>query len=308
MKIRPPSRRRIIRYFPISTAMLRHVSKLRYIIVTAALLAAPLGGCSIARVAYNNADWLVLRQMDAYLDLSSEQKTAATKRLKRRLETHRLSELPAYGDYLRRVRGMAIDGLSPVESDWIVERGYALVRATIGQTIPEVAPSLADLSEHQIKHLEMHLLEVNQEFRQEYLPEPKVKRLARRYQRAVERIEHWTGALRQDQRQLLESYTQEFPDSAESWLAFNVSRQQALLQLLRRGAGRESLENFLNHWWIELRGRPPELKRMNDRALDGIKRLIVSVDATLDATQRTFLLWRLQNYIEELDALLRRRK
>ena len=40
------------------------------------LFSAAISGCSIARLAYNNSDWLLLREINAYLDLSPAQTTA----------------------------------------------------------------------------------------------------------------------------------------------------------------------------------------------------------------------------------------
>jgi hypothetical protein len=86
----------------------------------APLFAAALSGCSIAKLTYNHSEWVLLGKIDAYLNLSTEQKSAAWGRLRRRLEAHRRHELPSYLDYLRRTRSLVADGLSKREAEWIV--------------------------------------------------------------------------------------------------------------------------------------------------------------------------------------------
>lgn len=282
----------------------------KYVLAGAAALlaSAALAGCSIARLAYNNADWLILRELDAYLDLSPAQEAQAAARLRSRLEAHRRTELLDYARYLESVRLMARDGLAADEADLIVDKGYALARRTIRNAVPAIVPSLVTVSNHQIAHLESHLTEVNRAYREEFLPDSRKVRLERRVRRTVARIEHWVGTLREDQILLAKKLRDDFPDSAEDWLAYNAGKQRALVKMLKAGADASAVETFLVHWWAEFRGRPPSLERRNQAMIEGIKRLIVSVDATLDERQRKFLLWRLTNYIDQIEMLKGRTK
>ena len=294
--------------YSISTAGMAVTAK--YVLAGAAafLASAALAGCSIARLAYNHADWLLLREMDTYLDLSPAQEAQAGARLRSRLAAHRHAELPDYARYLESVRLMARDGLTAGEADWIVDKGYALVRRTIRNAVPAIAPSLAIASNRQLFHLESHLTEVNRAFREEFLPDSKKVRQERRGRRTVARIEHWVGALREDQISLAKRLRDDLPDSAEDWLAYNVGKQRALVKMLNAGADAPAVETFLVHWWVELRGRPPSLERRNQATIEGIKHLIVSVDATLDEGQRRFLLWRLGNYLDQIEKLKEKTK
>jgi len=267
-------------------------------------LATTLGGCSVVRLAYNNSDWLLLKEMNSYLNLSRVQETAAFERLRLRLEEHRRDELPEYLAYLRRVRPAAEDGLSEGETDWTVERGYELARITVARTIPAITPSLVGLLDEQIDNLESRLTEVNRNFRHEYLPKSEAERTARHAQRTIKRIEHWTGALREEQRDLAARLRNSFPESAEAWLAYHMEQQQHLLSLLRARADHPTLDAFLNGWWVNLEGRSAALKRKNDQALVAMKQLIIKMDATLDDSQRHFLLWRLDGYIAQIEKLV----
>jgi hypothetical protein len=256
------------------------------------------------RLAYNNSDWLLLKKMDAYLDLSPVQEAAAFERLRLRLEEHRRDELPEYLVYLRHVRSATADGFSAEEAEWIVDRGYALLRIALARTIPAITPSLVELSSDQIRGLEIYLARINQDFRDEYLPKSAEERAARRAKRTIKRIEHWTGALHEEQRVVAATLRNSFPKSAEAWLAYNMQQQQRLLGLLRARADRPTLDALLNGWWVNLEGRSAKLKNANDEALSAIKRLIVRITATLDDAQRRFLLWRLDSYIDQIEILV----
>ncbi len=270
----------------------------------AILFSVLLAGCSVAKLAYNNFDWLLLRKTDAYLDLSPEQTTATRERLRRRLEEHRRHELPAYLDYLRRTRFMISDGLSSDEAQWIVRQGRTLAKTTVERTVPAIAETLADISEAQIDHLEGHFAEVNREFRREFLPPSMRKRSMLRVRRTTSRIEYWTGALHQEQRERVAQLRGEFPETTEDWLSYNVAQQKHLLVRLRDGADSKTLSDFLTGWWVRLEGRSPELERKTNEALMALTRLIVGVDDFLDSSQRGFLLWRLDSYIEQIEALI----
>ncbi len=272
--------------------------------VAALLIPILLSGCSIAKLTYAHSDWLLLRKMDAYLNLTPEQKTVASQRLKRRLESHRQEELPGYLSYLRRTRTLVEDGLDAAEAEFIIRRGRALTSVSVERTLPAIAQTLSDVSPAQIQHLEHHFEKVNRRFRKKYLQASERERFLRSVERTRRRIEHWTGRLGEDQRQQLTELRAAFPRSGDAWLSYNKAKQQRLLALLRQDANAEMLSRFLNDWWIRLEGRAPSLRQSNDESFEALKNLMVSVDASLDSAQRRFLLRRLDSYIRQIEELI----
>ncbi|HSS66194.1 MAG TPA: hypothetical protein VLS27_17330 [Gammaproteobacteria bacterium] len=133
------------------------------------MFSAALSGCSVARLAYNHSDGLLLRKMDAYPDLSFEQITATRERLVRRLETQRQRELPADLDTLRRTRSVVEDGRDIDEAEWIIRQGRIPTSLTLERTVPAIAAALSSFSPAQIRHLEGHFEKVNRDFRRKYL-------------------------------------------------------------------------------------------------------------------------------------------
>ena len=272
--------------------------------VVSLLLPILLSGCSIAKLAYTHSDWLLLRKMDAYLDLTPEQKTAASQRLKRRLESHRRDELPGYLSYLRRTRTLAEDGIDSAEAEFIIRRGRALTTVSVERTLPAIAQTLSGVSKPQIQHLEQHFEKVNRRFRKKFLQASERERFLRSVERTTRRIEHWTGRLSENQKQRLMELRAAFPRSGDAWLHYNKAKQQRLLGLLREDADAETLSQFLNDWWIRLEGRAPSLRQRNDESFKALKNLVVGVDASLDSAQRRFLLRRLDSYIKQIEELI----
>ncbi len=263
-----------------------------------------LSGCSIAKLMYAHSDWLLLQKMDAYLNLSPEQKTAASQRLRLRLESHRQQELPGYLSYLRRTRTFVEDGVDAAEAEFIIRQGRALTTESVERTLPAIAQTLSGISPAQIQHLEQHFEKANRRFRKKYLQASERERFLRSVERTTRRVEHWTGRLSEDQKQRLMELRAAFPRSGDEWLEYNKAKQQRMLALLREDADAETLTQFLNDWWIKLKDRGPSLRHRNDKSFEALKNLVVGVDVSLDNAQRRFLLRRLDSYIRQIEELI----
>ena len=75
-------------------------------------------GCSSFRVAYNQADWYLAREVNKYLCPTSEQRGALERVAERFLRWHRRHELPRYAKVFRRV-ARALD--RPVKKELLLE-------------------------------------------------------------------------------------------------------------------------------------------------------------------------------------------
>ena len=262
-----------------------------------------VAGCSTVQVAYDNADWFLLRQMSRYMTLDGAQKAAAGELLEARMQTHRREELPLYVDALRTARAMVADGLSEDEVDWMFERVATLYQQTMRGTIPAITPLLASLTPEQIDHLEQVLREKNQDFEDDFIPASMDERHEARTERAVEAIERWTGALSDAQVLLVARERKAMPQTSEDWLAYNIAKQQQGLWLLRDGASEPALRRFLEAWWVEYADIPPELEGKLETAMARWKTLLVQIDRSASEKQRKRALGKLDAYIEELSKL-----
>jgi hypothetical protein len=267
------------------------------------LVLLAIAACSTVQVAYNNADWFLLRQMDDYLDLDSTQKAEAASLLEARMDRHRREELPQFVEALRDTRSMVADGLTEDEVDWIFERAATLYRQTMRRTIPAMTPILVMLTPSQTDHLEEALRDKNRDFRDEYIPASLTERHEDRTERAVEAIERWTGTLSNTQIVLVSRQRKAMPQTSEDWLAYNVRNQQRGLYLLRSGVGETELRRFLEAWWVDYADVPPDLETKLETAVAGWKSMLLQIDSSASQEQRERVLRKLDGYIDDLDAL-----
>ncbi len=263
-----------------------------------------LAGCSAVQVAYNNADWWLLRTADRYLSPTSQQRDYLRDAFETSLEQHRRDELRDYVDFFDRAAAAVSEGLTRSEAQALIAELESLLLTTIANIIPAITPVMADLSEAQIEHLSRRIDKKNREFRTDYLQANLEKRLQARANRVIRRIERWSGRLSPEQRKLAMVVTRAWPDAGPQWYEYHLARQSGLLGLLREGATADQLAEYLAHWWVELKGQSPELQSQVRQTRQGLASLLLAVDATLDEQHRQQIVRRLAHYRDQLKALL----
>lgn len=267
------------------------------------LLLVSLSGCSAVRLAYEQGDWLLARYMDDWLDLDATQEQLLAVELERWMEEHRRYEIPLYLAFLRDFRSAAADGLTRAEIDRLFDTGAAVYRSTATRAAALAAPVLADLSPEQVEHLARRIDENNREYSEKYLRDASAGRLSARAEVGIERLERWTGRLQESQVRLITRMNAGLPDTAEPWSEYRKSQQQELLRLLREGAGTERVQAHLESWWVFRGDQPPALRAAGRRLVEGLREMSVAVDATLDARQRQHLLNKIDDLIDDLEAV-----
>lgn len=265
-----------------------------------------LGACSMVRVAYDNAPRMLLGEMDTYLALDERQREQALGLLETRMARHRRVELPRYVALLGEAERTLADGATRAEIEMLRDRIVELYREAMAETIPALVPVLSGLDAEQIDHLAARLEERNRELAEKYAADAPAERMQRRRERAVARIERWTGPLRPAQVSLIEKRRDAMPFIAKDWLAYHRANQQRLLAMLRARAPRGEIAAFLDAWWVRLADRPPALARKLAASDAAWVALLVVLDGTLDEQQRQHVLARLESYREGLAPLLAR--
>jgi hypothetical protein len=262
-----------------------------------------LGACSAVKIAYNNSDFLLLRYTDSYLDLSSKQKKYLRLSLNERLQEHRREELSHIVALLESMKRAAADGLSAQDIDKLMARIEPIFETTLAKTIPVFTPVLTDISDDQIVHLAKKIAKKNQEDKEDYLQEDTTERFEVRAERITERIERWTGHLSKDQRRLIVSVMELWPDIAQDWYDYRLIRQRELLEMLKKRIPAEQIEPFLIAWWVEQAGQPPNMKNKMKQLHEGMRTLLLALDASLSEQQRAHLFARIDDISSELATL-----
>lgn len=278
----------------------------RAVLRVTALLALSLGlaACSMPQLAYRNADWLVARYADDYVELTESRKAAWRPVLERELGLHRSHELPQVVAFLERAGAAAADGLTAGEVACLRDQAGTLYRRHAAVAARIAAPLLASVGPAELPALREAFREHNAEYRDEYLGGTSESRLDQRVERFVDQLERWTGWLQNDQKALVRSHVARWPDLAPDWHAYRYERQQQLLRLLAQGAGPAEVERFLRRWWQDMEGAYPSLVAKREALTDGIGRLLVVLSTTFDDDQQRTLARRTGGLAEDLAALV----
>jgi hypothetical protein len=263
-----------------------------------------LGGCSLVGLAYQHADLWLLHQAESFVPLRPAQRARLEAALRDRLAQHRARELPAYVALLDRAQAAAADGLTTAEVESLLSRVQALAADLVRGTAPAIAVVLADLDEAQRARLTERLRAGDADYAADYVLPGAEKRSARRAKTARRQLAHWTGDLTAAQRERVVELTRAWPDVADRWHAYRVSRTDGLLALLQGRAGAAEIERYLVSRWVRHEGQPADLARDVAATRTGMIGLIVALDGSLSPTQRKALLDRLRAYRSDLAALL----
>lgn len=267
------------------------------------LAALTLASCSTVKLAYNQADWLLVRYLDDYVALDTSQRERFESQLQAYLHTHRRERLPDYLVFVETTRERVTDGLTQREMSSIFASLQLLYRITAAETAPLVAPVLANLTPKQIDRLARKLAQDNREYTQDYLAGSQAERRKARSERVVQRVEKWTGRLTRQQNRLLSRFVKAFPDIATDWYDYRVAEQTGLLKLLRTGSDRDTILSYLLGWWVWQVRQPTRLEQKKEELDTALKTMLVTLDATLTAQQRRHLLRRLDRLANDLAEL-----
>jgi len=263
-----------------------------------------VSSCRAMKVAYNNADRILFRYMDEYLDLTAAQTQFLKPELQIRLDEHRREELPRFITLLDRIVEYANDGLNERETHIVLDMIVDLYAASTHKTAVVVVPVLAELDDRQILHLERKLEQANRQYHAKYLVSSGDQRKAKWTRQTVVRIEQWTGPLSDRQISLVTRLGARFPDTYEDWYVYRKQQQQRVISMVRRQASSDELEDFLTDWWVERANISPQLRDKVQSMWAAIQEMVMKVDGTVTDDQRRRALRRVNSVNRQLRALV----
>ena len=128
-----------------------------------------LSGCSVTRIAYNNADVFLRWQAIHYLDFEGEQAEDLDRNLTAFLAWHRKAALPQYARLAEEAAARVSRGIRQEDLDWSYDAVRGQVRESLGAAAGEAAGLLDQLDPEQIGRLEKRLAKSNRDFAKEHL-------------------------------------------------------------------------------------------------------------------------------------------
>ena len=258
-----------------------------------------LGGCGGMRLMYSFADNYYVGIVQDYFDPTSEQLRAVRTKAEQVLAWHRQYELPLYVAMFDQAAQKTHDGLTEEEVFW----GITLLRTrydTLAQRIVAANASLlTELSAQNLAALEKKFSSENAKLEPTYLDADHARRDKRRAERVQSQFERWLGPLRAEQVAIVAAWVAAAPTASINWYLERVNRQQRMLTALRAERDPSSLAAQLTGLWLG-RGAAAE-RRMRNEAR--VAALILSIDQSLSAAQRTRAVQRMQQYADDFRSL-----
>ena len=193
-----------------------------------------LGGCSVLRLAYGQADALAFRWLDGYVDFDGPQTRRVRDALASWFAWNRSTQLSDYAALLARIDATVLADTTPeAVCGWWRE-----VRERIDLGIEQTVPALADvamtLQSAQLENIERRDAKSNREFRDDFLQRDPARRSKAALERVVGRAESLYGDIDAEQRSRIARWLAESPYDPQLALDERQRRQQDAVHLLRR--------------------------------------------------------------------------
>jgi hypothetical protein len=216
------------------------------------LTALLVGACSLVDFAYHQLDWLMLRQVEAVVDLRADQRARLRGDIDALLAWHCETQVPRYVVFLDVLeedfrRGRVTPGRVAEHAETLEGYWYAVLEKSadgLGQLLGSLAP-------YQIEQLELALRRRNDETAQAIRgaagrdPSPAYAKLAQR------QIRRWIGPLNQRQEQIIRDWSRAFEPLGNLGLAYRRSLHRSLHRLVLDHQGEPAaltreLEGFID--------------------------------------------------------------
>jgi hypothetical protein len=263
----------------------RHPVRLLAILLLLATLV--LAGCSTNRLAYRNADWLLQRAVNSYVDLKRDQSAVFARELQQHLAWHCSTQLPAYVDWLHQLEDTALT--TPQDHQAISQRFdelEQLVNNILVETAPSMGALLKSLDDQQVHELTDTVKKKQREFEKEYTEPTLARQIDDRVERLEDRLKRWLGRMTPEQRTIINAWSQQRGDQNQQWLASRQRWQQEFLERLRARDEPDFESRFAELTLSPARLHPPEWAEQREASRESAVKLFSSLLTTATPQQQ----------------------
>lgn len=258
--------------------------------------AISLGACGLAKLAYQQADWLFTDRVAELVGIEGEARSALQERVVKVHKWHQTTELPAYASLLDDVVTAVDRGMSKADAAALYDRGRGYYRRLAAELVTATGPTLSSLSPEQVVVFEDNLEADNESYKERFAAATVEARREARRERVLERVEQFVDDLSESQRALVYKYSDAFPDSGPLWYDYRLAQQIRVLRVLREQQGEQAVLDALRRWYVEGADRGPRLQAMTAQLEDNLAALVAGLVASLSFEQRAGLRETLSEY------------
>jgi len=252
--------------------------------------------CSMMKLGYNNADWLLTWRIDDYFDLSSEQEDFVEERLEEHLLWHRNTELPRYSEIIDEMIYRVDRGITGEDYEWAITQFQDVYQKTILQIIPDATTLLMNLEQEQIIFYEDKIAERYNKPRD--VPErTEEEQKQRRGKRTIDRMEEWFGELSEQQKDEIIKLSSTLPRRNHFYREDRKRRHYEFIALLKSNLTEDEFAEKLKIHFTDFdRGRSDEYKEVNTIYNEAAKNMAVEISKILTQEQKEYAFERIRSY------------
>lgn len=280
-----------------TSAGVQTAQRLRHHLTGLALLLLALSGCASASTKV--AGWYITRQIDIYVDLTSEQRELVRPAVDKEIDRMRREDLPRWLDLMRGVRDAIQHGPTEQGALALQLKYDRLLDAAVMRLAEQFAPLFAELSPAQIDHFETKLVEhVDKMFKEQKLPPD--ERREEQDETLIDNIEQLTGDLSDEQVEKILHAAHTQPDDRPARYKNDRNRAYQFVKFLRTDPSREAIEAELKRLWntrFDALGPDFDLEQRREQQ----RRNLLALDKLLTPEQR-------EHAVEHLNSQLNRAK
>lgn len=277
--------------------------RIRLIVPLLAVLALS-AACSVVRISYDNADWILARMAARYVDMDRDQTRALKTQLGQLQAWHRREELPRYAALLDEGAARVQRGLTREDLAWAVASVRGRYQVLAHHAVTDLAPVLVTLNDSQIAGMEARFAADNRKFYAAKLSKSSEDSVETQAAWITARLEDWTGGTSPAQRELIVNLVRAYPNLPALRLTEREHRQAQFLGLLRAHPNDRAMQTQLVALVADPSTGPNGPYRDTLSAWEvSFVDTMVALDHSLTARQRATTVERLRRYAQEFRSL-----
>lgn len=266
-------------------------------------LCALLAGCSTL-YNYRVVGWWVRWYVEDYVHWSSTQEPLFRERVREQLRWHQRTQLPRYHAWLEQMRKEVAGPLDVGQLTAYMEQLRGFWTDVMVRLEPDFDRFLADLSDRQAREMIRRFRKEHEQTVEKYAeltPAKMVRERARDMRKGIERL---VGSLDAGQRERIQRWAEQMPDSRAQWLASRARWIDALEEAMARRNERDYFARRVHELFVAPEENwDPEYRRYLEHNTGLTLQMLADVHNSLRPEQRTSADKNLKKWLDLIDSL-----
>ncbi|CAH0536411.1 DUF6279 family lipoprotein [Vibrio marisflavi] len=213
----------------------------KWIVIIICLVCA---GCG-TQLAYNNADWLAVRYIEGFVELTGDQQEMVKRRVRVFGQWHRENELGLYISQIDTLTMMTPQSFTENDLERLQSSIRERSRAMMQKAAPDVIVLTQSLSDEQVNEF-LESVESKHKKRAKKLEKRSSEESRKIYsERITEATEQWLGAVTDQQKQIISNWSNDIVGTSTEWVKYQTRLRNEMKLLLEN---RHNQMYFITHF------------------------------------------------------------